>query len=99
MADAPNLAVIVVFLVGAGLGTCALAWFGRGRAALWVVAGLGALLLGVPLLMAALDRHGQAGLAAALLVAFFLLPLFLAALFGLAVGAVLRRLTTRRRAS
>ena len=96
MADAPSLALIVTLLVGTGLGTFALAWFGLGRAALWVVGTLAVLLPAVPLLMAALDTHGQAGLAAFLLVAFFLLPLFLAALFGLALGAALRRLARRR---
>jgi hypothetical protein len=96
MADAPGLALIVMLVVGTGLGTFALARSGLGRAALWVVGTLAVLLPAVPFLMAALDTHGQAGLAAFLLVGFFLLPLFLAALFGLALGAALRRLARRR---
>jgi hypothetical protein len=96
MADAPGLAVIVMLVVCTGLGTFALAWFGLGRASLWVVGTLAVLVPAVPFLMAALDTHGQAGLAAFLLVAFFLLPLFLAALFGFALGAALRRLAKPR---
>ena len=77
----------VVVALGAGTVTFLLAVWGRGRAAMWVTAGLIAAPFAFGLVVEMLDRHATAGLGALVLIAVLFVPALLGAAVGWGLGA------------
>ena len=90
MAGAGLFGPIVVAL-GSGTVTFLLVVSGRGRAAMWVTAGLVAAPFAFGLVVQMLDRHGTAGLGALVLIAVLFVPALLGAAVGWGLGAWLGR--------
>jgi hypothetical protein len=89
--EGAGVLVPVLVALGAGLGTFLLAASGRGRAAMWVTAGLLALPFAFGIAVQAVDRHGTAGLGALVVIVLFFLPALLGAAIGWGLGSWVER--------